>query len=203
MRSLTLSLVALLALLACNNSNAPAPPVDASQLHFVVQDTTAPPLYSDTASFLFTVGQNGEIRMYYADTTKQPPAPGEEFLRFDVPGDGFFRKPDGTLFQPGDTVRISITVVDPTKFLFEFQPSGLQFSPEHPAALKVQYAHSNHDYNDDGVVDPADSTIQGQLDIWKNDPPSTLWFKLGSVNIEPFEELDANVFSFSQFAIAW
>lgn len=202
MRRLT-SAVAALALLACSSSDAPntPPPVPTGQLHFVAQDTAGPPLYTDTASLLFTAGQSADIRIYYTDTTNG--GPGEEFLRFEVPGDGLFLKPDGTPFNPGDTVRISITVVDSTTFLFDFQPAGLRFSPEHPAALKVEYVHSDHDYDHDGTITSADSTIHGQLDIWKNDPPSTLWFKQGSVNFETFEELDAKIFSFSQYAVAW
>jgi len=49
---------------------------------------------------------------------------GAEFLRFEVPADGLYRKPDGTTFGPGDSIRITVTVVDPKKFLFEFQPSA-------------------------------------------------------------------------------
>jgi hypothetical protein len=188
---------------ACSNSSGPnnTPPVPTGQLHFVVQDSLSAPLYTDTASLLFTAGQSGDFRIYYKDTTSG--GPGEEFVRFEVPGDGLFRKPGGSVFQPGDTVRISIRVVDAMKFVFDFQPSGLQFNPNDPARLKVEYLHADHDYNSDGVIDAADSTIQGQLDFWKNDPPSTLWFKQGGVNFESLEELDANILSFSQYAVAW
>lgn len=195
--------IALLAgAVACSSSNGPnsSPPVPAAQLHVVVQDSTAPALYSDTASQLFTVGQSADVRLYYRGSTG---GSGEELLRLEVPGDGLFRKPDGSAFLPGDTVRISLRVLDPKKMLFEFQPAGLQFNPNDPARLKIEYLHSDHDYNDDGVVNAADSTIQSQLDVWKNDPPSTLWYKQGAVNFESFEEIDANIVSFSQYAVAW
>ena len=206
MRSLRLGMVgvaggALLAALACRD-NAPPPPVQTSRLHFVVEASTAPPLYHDTVSFLVTVGQSADTGIYYRDPSDSTAA-GEEFLRFEVPGDGLLRRPDGTLLKPGDTVRISIRVEHPDTLAFLFQPSGLQFNPNDPARLKVQYNHSDHDYNDDGTVDDADSTIQSQLDAWKNDPPSTLWFKQSGVNFESLQEIDVNVFSFSQFAIAW
>jgi hypothetical protein len=202
MRHFLLGLLLLVA--ACSSTNGPnsPPPVPSAQLHFVVQDSVkAPPLYTDTASFLFTAGQSGDFRIYYKDTTNG--GPGEEFVRFEVPGDGLFRKPDGSAFQPGDTVRISITVIDPQKFVFDFLPSGLQFNPNDPARLRVEYLHADHDYNSDGVVDAADSTIQSELDLWKNDPPSTLWYKQGGVNFESLEEIDANILSFSQYAVAW
>jgi hypothetical protein len=203
MRRLIIGLAALLGAAGCSSTTAAdaPPPVPTSQLHFVVQDSLSPPLYTDTASRLFAAGQSGDFRIYYKDPTSG--SRGEEFVRFEVPGDGLFRKPDGSAFQPGDTVRISIRVVDAARFVFDFQPSGLQFNPNDPARFKVEYVHANHDYNDDGVVDAADSTIQQQLDIWKNDPPSTMWFKRGSVNFESLEELDANILSFSQYAVAW
>ncbi len=203
MRRLILGLTVLAGAAACSSSNAPnsVPPRPTSQLHLVIQDSTAPPLYTDTASLLVTAGQSGDVRIYYTNTTIG--GPGEEFLRFEVAGDGLFRKPDGSAFQPGDTIRISIRVADPKKFQFEFQPAGLQFNPNDPARFRVEYLHADHDYNGDGVVDAADSTIQGQLDIWKNDPPSTLWFKQGGVNFESLEEIEANILSFSQYAVAW
>ena len=200
MRRLMLGLVALLGG-ACSSSSGPTPPVPTSQLHFVIQDAaTAPPLYSDTASFYAKVGDGRELHLYYQDAVG---GVGEEFLRFEVPGDALLRKPDGTAFQPGDSILISVAVLDAQKFVFDFQPAGLQFDPSHPARLKVEYAHSDHDYDGDGSITSADSTIQGELDLWRNDPPSTLWFKLGGVNFESLEELDANILSFSQYAVAW
>lgn len=187
---------------ACSNSNGPStpPPLPASQLHFVVQDSvTAPPLYTDTASFWAKVGDGRELHLYYRGAS----GPGEEFLRFEVPGDGLLRKPDGTGFSTGDSILISVRVVDPRKFVFDFQPSGLEFSPDHPARLKLAYDHSEHDYDGDGVITAADTAIRSRLDIWRNDPPDTLWYKLNAVNFESYEELDANIYHFTVHAVAW
>jgi hypothetical protein len=199
MRRLMLGLVALLGV-ACSNSSGPTPPVPTSQLHFVIQDATAPPLYADTASFYAKVGDGRELHLYYQDAVG---GVGEEFLRLEVPGDALLRKPDGSAFQTGDSILISVKVLDARQFVFDFQPSGLQFNPSQPARLKVEYVHSDHDYDGDGSITSADSAIQATLDLWKNDPPSTLWFKQGGVNFESLEELDANVLSFSQYAVAW
>jgi len=146
------------------------------------------------------VGDGRELHLYYQDAVG---GIGEEFLRFEVPGDGLLRKPDGNVFQAGDSILISVSVVDPKRFVFDFQPSGLQFNPDHPARLKLEYAHSNHDYDDDGAITAADTAIQGKLDLWRNTPPDTLWYKLGAVNFESYEELDANIFHFTVHAVAW
>lgn len=198
------SIIAWLALLAaCSNGNGPntPPPVPTSQLHIVVQDPVGPPLYSTAASFYAKVGDGRELRLYYKDTISG--GTGDAFLRFEVPGDGLFRKPGGGAFQLGDSILISVRVLDPKKFVLDFQPSGLQFSPDHPARLKIEYRHSNHDFDGDGAITAVDTTIQSSLDVWRNDPPDTLWYKLGAVNFESLEELDANIFHFTVHAVAW
>jgi len=202
MRRLFFGSVVLAIALACSDSIGPrSAPVPASRLHIVVQAVAAPPLLTDSVSFYALLGQDREVRMYYQGAT--PATAGDEFLRFKVPGDGLFLRPDGTAFQPGDSVRIVVKVLDPKRFLFDFQPTGLQFRPDHPAELTLQYAHSDHDYNGDGTVDSADARIHAELDIWQRHPPDTLWYRLGAANYESYEELDVKVLHFTDHAIAW
>jgi hypothetical protein len=200
MRRLILVLTTL-GMAACSTSSGPNLPPPRATVNVVLQDSTYKPLLSAKGSFYAKVGENREVRLVYQGAL--PTDSGAEFLRFEVPFDGLDRKPDGSTFAAGDSILITVTVVDPKKFLFAFAPAGLQFNQNDPARLKVEYRYANHDYNGDGVINTADSAIQSQLDIWKNDPPSTMWFKQGGVNFESLEELDGNVFSFSQFAIAW
>lgn len=200
MRRLISGLLAVAIWAACSNGTGPATSLT-SQLHFVVQDSTAPPLYQDTVSFYAKVSDGRQASLFYKDTTSG--GPGEEFLRLEVPGDALLRKPDGSPFQAGDSILISIHVVDPKQFVIDFQPTGLQFDPSHPAVLKIEYAHSDHDYDGDGQITSADSTIEARLDLWRNEPPSDVWFKMGAVNFESYEEIDGNIFSFSQYAVAW
>jgi hypothetical protein len=202
MRRLFVGFVVLAIALACSDAIGPATtPVPTSQLHVVAQGATAPPLYADSVSFYAVSGQDREVRMYYQGAT--PGVPGDEVLRFKVPGDGLLRRPDGTAFQPGDSIRIVVKAIDPTKFLFDFQPSGLEFSPDHPAELTLQYHNDEHDYNGDGRVDTTDTRIQGQLDVWQRRPPDTLWYRLGASNYESYEELDVKIPHFTDHAIAW
>jgi hypothetical protein len=189
-----------LTLLACGDTTGPAGVPD-TQLHIVVQDPLAPPLYAQRDTFWAHVGQDRELRMYYQGAT--PTQTGDELLRFEVPGNGLLRKPDGSLFQPTDSILITVTVVDPSKFLFQFEPTGLVFNPDQPARLKALYVHANHDFNGDGVVDATDAAIESTLDLWKRESPTAPWFKIGAVNFEALEELDANIFSFTSYAIAW
>src|SRR2546422_627672 len=201
MRRLLCGLVALAIALACSDSSGPTRPTPSSQLHFVLQDTNAPPLLADSVGFQAVVGQRRAVRMFYQGATPQDT--GEAFLQFEVPSRGLYRKPDGSAFQPGDSVFISVKVLDRRKFLFEFQPTGLQFNPEDPAQLNIEYFHADHDFDGDGRVTRADSSIQTRLDVWQRTPPDTVWFKLGAVNVEELEELEGKILHFTDHAIAW
>ena len=145
------------------------------------------------------VGDGREVRIGY-----QPPADtAEDFLRFEVPGDGLLKKPDGSAFQAGDSILITLTVIDPSRFLVRFEPSGLQFNPDQPARLKFHYLQANHDFNGDGVIDAADTTIEHTLDLWRRETAAAPWFRMGAVKFEELDEIDANIESFSEYAIAW
>ena len=94
-------------------------------------------------------------------------------------------------------------MVDPDRFLVQFEPTGLQFNPNQPARLKFHYLHANHDFDGNGVVDAADAEIEHILDLWRRESPSAAWFRVGSVKFEQLDEIDANILSFTEYALAW
>ncbi len=185
------------AVLSCTDSTAPGVP--AAQLHILVEDAGAPSLDSTVAHVWAKVGDGREIRIGY-----RPPADStEDFVRFEVPGDALLRKPDGSAFQAGDSILITITVVDPSRFSVRFEPAGLVFNPNQPARLKFHYLYADHDFNGDGVINAADTTIEHSLDLWRRESATAPWFRQGSVKFEELDEIDANILSFTEYAIAW
>ena len=200
MRRLLLAFVTL-AMAACSNSSGPGNTPARATLNVVLQDSTYKPLLSATGSFWAKMGEGRRVRLVYQGYA--PTDSGAEFLRFDVPADGLYRKPDGTAFAAGDSIRITVTVVDPKRFLFDFQPSGLQFNPSDPARLRVEYHHADPDFNGDGSVDSSDANIEGLLSLWRREPPDSLWFQMAAVKSVELEQFDADVLRFSQYAIAW
>ena len=193
----------LAAVVGCTDATTSAPVTTTpdSQLHIVAQDTAAPALFADTVSFYAVAGQGRQVKMYYQGAA--PGDTGETLLEFEVPDNGLWRKPNGTAFQPGDSILITISVATPGRFQFTFGPSGLQFNPASPARLKIEYGNCDHDFNDDGRVDPADSTVQTLLDVWSRETGDTLWTKLGGVNLDDDNEVSVNVFHFTEYALAW
>ena len=194
-------LLAALLLAACSDDTSGPGGVPDATLNFVRQDPTAPPLVAARDSFWAKVGDGREVRLFYQGST--PADSGEEFLRFEVPGDALYRRPNGSAFQAGDSILITVTVVDPERLVFEFGPSGLQFHPDHPARLRIRYGNCDHDFDDDGDLDEADDDIESQLALWHRSSPSALWVQVGTVKFEEADEIDANIATFSQYAVAW
>ena len=127
MRRLKLGLLpAVTIALACSDTGGPSSGSPRAQLNFVRQDSSYKPLLSARGTFYAKVGEDRRVRLVYQGST--PTDSGAEFLRFEVPTDGLYRKPDGTPFGPTDSILITVTVVNPKQFLFDFQPSGLQFN---------------------------------------------------------------------------
>jgi hypothetical protein len=198
MRMRTIVTAAVLAL-ACTDSTGPSQ-VSTGQLHFVIQASTAPALLSDTASFYAKVGEDRRLELFYLGQSGDT---GEAFFQFEVHATSLLKRPDGSSFQPGDSILISVAVGDPSKFDFTFSPAGLQFNPSDPARLRIEYNYSNHDFNGDGVEDSRDTRTETMLSIWRREPPDSLWTKIGSVKNEEFDEIEAAILSFTQFAVAW
>ena len=193
-------LLTALLLAACSDTSDPGGVPNAS-LSFVRQDPNAPPLLSARDSFWAKRGDGREVRLFYQGAT--PADSGEEFLRFEVSGEGLYRRPDGSAFQPGDSILITVAVIDPQRLHFEFTPSGLQFHPDHPARLRVRYENCDRDFDDDGDIDGSDEQIETLLDLWYRSSADASWFKVGAVKFEELDEIDANIRTFSQYAVAW
>lgn len=201
LRSLILLAAALLAgTTACSDSTTPTdttrPPAD---LNVVRLAAGSPSLLNAEDSFYAKKGEDREVRIFFQDAGGQ----GEEFLRLRIRPDALLARPDGTPFLAGDSVLITVRVVDPTNILFELEPSGLTFSPAEPAELKIHYNHANHDFNDDGSIDVTDTQIKSRLAIWRQESLTDPFVRLSSVNAEDLEEINADILGFSRYAIAY
>lgn len=195
-----MSLLAALIAVACSDGAGPGGLTDL-QLSIMQQAAAAPPLLAARDSFWAKVGDGREVRLFYQGVA--PGDTGEEFLRFEVSGSGLYRKPDGSAFGVNDSILITVSVVDPARFLFEFAPAGLRFNPNDPARLRVHYEHGDKDLDDDGDVDTEDDELESLVDLWYRADAAALWFRVGSVHFEEADELDALIRTFSQYAVAW
>ncbi|HEX8431581.1 MAG TPA: hypothetical protein VF625_09845 [Longimicrobium sp.] len=179
-------------LVSCKDDPSGVPTVPENELVFVRQASTAPALAATEVAFWAVAGDGRDIRVRYAN--------GENCLEFKVPGNGLLRRPDGTRFQRGDSVRITVRVTDPRRFSFEFEPSGLRFDPDHPAELRMRYRYADPDLNGDGQVDSADDRVDFAL--WRQEAAGQPWSRLGTVKDADLEEVRADITGFSKYAMA-
>ena len=201
-RAFALTVAAILvAATACSDSTAPGdnsrPP---ENLNVVRLASTSPPLFNPEESFFAKKGEDRELRIYFQDLSG---GQGEEFLRLRVRDESLLSRPDGTPFAAGDSVLITVRVVDVTRILFEADPSGLTFNPSQPAELKIHYSHADHDFDEDGTIDASDDQIKSQLAIWRQATLTDPFIRLGSVNVEGLEEINADILGVSRYAIAY
>jgi hypothetical protein len=180
-----------------NDPGAERPPAELNILN-LAQD--APPLYQSTVTFWAVRGQDREGRIYFQDSQG---GQGEEYMRLRVEAGSLLSRPDGTPIAVGDSVEITLSVVDPQQTLFQLAPEGLKFSTQLPAELKIRYGQCGDDLNDDGRVDESDAEVQAELGIWRQATLADPFVRLGTLKVEDLREVEAELTSFSRYAIAY
>jgi len=159
-------------------------------------------LSADSVSFWAVRGKDRAVSMFYR------PRPGRtdslRFLSFKVADASLLRRPDGTAFAFGDSVRITIRVRDLSRIITEYLPSGLVFNPAKPAELRLDFANADDDYNRDGMVTRADTLLVPTFGIWKQEFAGQPWVRLSSrVEVSSdLQEIEAQILSFTNHAIA-
>jgi hypothetical protein len=185
---------------SCSDTSSPddsRPPTELSVIHVA---PTSTPLFNSTVSFYAKRGENREGSISFQDAGG---GEGEEYVRLRIDANSLLATPDGLPITPGDSVLITLTVVDPTEMLFDLQPTGLKFSPVEPARLKIHYDHANGDLNDDGVSNGQDDSLEHTLAIWRQENPGDPFVRLLSVLTVETDEAEAELTGFSRYALAY
>ncbi|MFL5384393.1 MAG: hypothetical protein ACJ8GN_17870 [Longimicrobiaceae bacterium] len=196
----TSALLAAAVLYAClPGCDNPAEPkqVPGNELTFIRAADDAPPLAANQVQVWAKAGDGRRVAIPYAKVGEYG---GDDCLEFKIPGDALYRRPDGTLFQKGDSVLITITVVDPELFNFRFEPAGLQFRADKPAELRISYKWADRDFNGDGEEDNDDARFN--FGIWKQETDASDWIRIGTVKDADLEELRADIRGFTKYAMA-
>jgi hypothetical protein len=198
-RTLAAAALALLAA-SCGDGTSPGDDVRPTEALTFLRPAAGAPQFADTTvQFYAKRGDDREVRIRYAV------APGEfeEFVRFRVRDETLLAYPDGRPFAQGDSVLISVRVVDFARLIVELEPSGLRFSASRPAELTFKYNHTSPDRDGDGDVDGDDSRAETLLAVWRQEAPGQPWVRLSSkIEIE-IDEIEADLTGFSGYALAY
>ena len=162
----------------------------------------SPSLAELTTSFYAVQGQDRRVTMWYhADPGA---ADSAKLLEFRVRDKARIVRPDGTSLASGDSILITLTVIDPVKLIVDFQPSGLTFTgDDEPANLKMYYTEQNHDLNGDGVVNQKDTAIERTFAIYRRESVNDPWTRLTSDVVLSLDEVEAVIHGFTHYAIAY
>jgi hypothetical protein len=197
----------LLAGAACAGNGAPvgSTPADstASQdsLHFLRPAATAPALGERQVSFWAVRGETREVRLTYR--ARPGATDSVEFARFRVEDRSLVNRPDGTPIAQGDSVLITLQVVDTLKLITEFAPQGLDFSSSRPARLWLKFGEADPDLNGDGLVNEDDTALLLALRIWRQEQPGDPWSMLSSSVDTVSKEVEADIPGFTRYALSY
>ena len=172
-----------------------------TNLHFLHAAPDAPQLAHTSTSFWAVRGEDREAAIWYRRRPDRTDS--TELVEFRVPDRALVQRPDGTPIAPGDSLLITITVVDPAHLIVQFEPAGLQFAADRPARLKLDYHEASEDINDDGHVDDNDTALKSQLSIFRQEQPGDPWFKQSSISLEGSDEVEADIAGFTRYAIGF
>ncbi len=189
---LALAALALgLGLSGCDDTNSSAPDlVPEAELEFVPIRTGAPPLETTDTSFWAVRGQDRELEIRFAG--QGGPGTGKRFMELEVEDESLLRRPDGTLFAPGDSIEIFVRVQDAQIYRVTFEPPGLQFNPQEPAVLEFKYDEADLSFLDREM----------EFDMWRQELSNQPWERIGSIQIEDLDEIEAELLSFTRYALA-
>ena len=194
-----ITLAALLALASCKDDSIG--PGDDSNPTFLSPDPSAPPLGAQTITFDAVQGQDTEVFMWYR---KRPDrTDSSKVLRLRIKDDAQIVRPNGTPLMPGQSVSITITIVDPVRLIADFQPAGLRVLGSEVADLTMWYDERDHDFNDDGVIDAADAAIEPTLAIFRRERVTAPWVRLTSDVVIETDEVEAEISGFTNYVIAY
>lgn len=201
-RSTVLAIASITAL-SCSDATGPdglneRAPTD---LRLLSAPYGTPPLVTTEARFYAVKGMPSGVDIWYrpragrSDSTK--------FLEFRLGSASLARRPDGSSIAAGDSVLITLTVVDPLHFIIDLQPSGLVFAANDQPRLKISFAACGDDLNYDGRVDAVDAAMQASLSVWRQEAPFQSWFRMASTVAPAVKEVDTQLGGFTGYALMY
>ena len=196
-----LFLAATATLAGCGDDPAAPVVVPEAQLRVVVQAPTAPALTATVVAFWVKRGVDKEVRLHYRPRVGV--ADSTEFLRLRFDDNTLLARPNGTPIAMGDSVLVTLSVPDPTKFLVNLEPSGLRFNADEPAELRWKLSDSDDDLDGDDDVDSADATLFASLAVWRQEAVGQPWARLVSRLSVESDQIEAELVGFSNYVVAY
>lgn len=118
---------------------------------------------------------------------------GNRIIRLRVKKDADIILPNGTRLAKGDSVLITMQVMNATTLATHFEPAGIQFKGKNVAQLAMWYDRTN----------ASASASSGSLKIWQQETSTSPWVKLASKVDGVDESVSAYIPGFTNYVIAY
>jgi hypothetical protein len=161
----------------------------------------APELVNPVVTFWAYYDRDSQAQIVY-----RAPASATDsvtLVDFTVPAQSLSTLPDGSTISSGDSVLITMSILNPLILDVSFEPSGLQFSSSKPARLRLGFGNADMDLNGDGSVDGDDAALEAQLHIWQQEDILSPWTELSSTVDADAKVVSADIPGFTHYAVAY
>jgi hypothetical protein len=196
-------LVATLVAIGCSTYGSTDPGSSGTpggSLHFLTENSTAPGPGTASVSFYAVDGQTRSGSIYYHHDADDSLEAGDDstdstrLATLTIPAGALTTDSTGAPLAPGDSVLVTLTLVDTAHLEVSVGPSWLQFSSTTPATLDLAYQEA------DSSVAPGNASA---LAIWRQPQGGGNWFKLPSTVNTATQRVQAHIPGRSVYATAY
>ena len=168
---------------------------------FLCEADDAPSLAETKVMFYAVRGEARSGSLWYHPVSGQTDS--VELVRLELGPNSLLTHPGGSPVVPGDSVLITIEVLEQDRGIIWFQPAGLGFSAADPAVLTFGYGQTDDDINGDGVVDATDEALEPGLALWRQETEADPFTPVPSQVDQSLERVSAGIDGFTRYAVAY
>ena len=170
-------------------------------LNFLRAAVGAPALAQKTVSFYAVRGEDREAEIWYHPRAGMPDS--SRLVRLKLDKRSLIADEQGAPIAQGDSLLITMAVVDTVRLIVDMQPSGLVFAPNREAKLTLWYIETDPDLNQDGVVDAIDLQLESTLSTWRQEQLGDPWDRLSGVLDTGEDQIETEITGFTRYAVSY
>jgi len=170
-------------------------------LNFLRPAAGAPSLAQKSLSFYAVRGRDREAEIWYHPRAGMPDS--SRLVRLKLDKRSLASDAAGNPIAEGDSLLITMTVIDTMRLIVELEPSGLVFAPSRESKLTLWYVETDADLNQDGVVDATDLQLETTLGIWLQEQPGDPWHRLSGVLDTGEDQIETEITGFTRYAVSY
>ena len=159
-------------------------PGTAQQSIDLVLHADRPSFSRNTVSFWAVRGETRMASISYAD--------GTPMVTLTIPDGALHRDAQGRRVAHGDSLQITMTLLDRKSYAVRFEPAGLRFDEQEPAVLSFNLARAGRK-----------ALESASLSMWRQESPDSPWTLVPSFVDRSAKQLTAHIDGFTVYALSY